>query len=63
MNNIERKIIKPKLGLLELAKQLGNMLVNILIEVMNIKEKFLTALKDLLSPQNSLQGLTRKHMA
>ena len=24
MNNIERKIIKPKLGLLELAKQLGN---------------------------------------
>jgi hypothetical protein len=24
MNNIERKIIKPKLGLLELAKELGN---------------------------------------
>ena len=24
MNNIEKKIIKPKLGLLELAKQLGN---------------------------------------
>ena len=24
MNKIERKIIKPKLGLLELAKQLGN---------------------------------------
>ena len=24
MNNIESKIIKPKLGLLELAKQLGN---------------------------------------
>ena len=24
MNNIERKITKPKLGLLELAKQLGN---------------------------------------
>ena len=24
MNNVERKIIKPKLGLLELAKQLGN---------------------------------------
>ena len=24
MNNIERKIIKPKLGLLELAKQFGN---------------------------------------
>ena len=24
MQNIERKIIKPKLGLLELAKQLGN---------------------------------------
>ena len=24
MNNLERKIIKPKLGLLELAKQLGN---------------------------------------
>ena len=24
MNNIERKIIKPKLGLLELSKQVGN---------------------------------------